>query len=79
MATVIGTAVTVAEGTALLADLIEGVARGAAAMQMLQRDISNAQAVGATDIPLAAVEAARAWMLGERGKLIADLGPAATT
>lgn len=74
MAGAIATTITVAEGAMALADLIEALARGQAAAQMLSRDIANAHAAGQTDIPDTAVDAAREWAVGRRAALEADMG-----
>lgn len=71
---VVATGITVAEGMELAAGVVEGIARGVAALQQLQAANTAALAAGQTDIPFTAVQAARDWMLGQRAALAKDLG-----
>lgn len=75
-----GNPVAIAEAIAMAADVVELLARGAAAKQQLDAAIARATAAGLTDIPDSEVEAARAFCELAKADVIKDLGadPAVT-
>lgn len=65
---------SIAVGAAELASLLEGVARGVAAGQMLTREIAEARAAGRDDISDEAVERAREFTRDKRAAAVEALG-----
>lgn len=65
---------SLAVGAVELAALMEGLARGVAAGQMLSKEIADARAAGRDDISDEAVDRARAFTQDKRASAVDSLG-----